>query len=167
MRSLFECRSNEKGEDQKKKKVFIAKISTNSGCRLKILAIFYKFLSEDQKTKTKERSSSQKFYEIRCESTKFTKKPFLLANSRAVNTILGVLGLDLHSSSPEPVTFFGAQSSLGGHNFRLGGHKQSFGGARPKMPSRGAGPEPNGLKRIFANNGSSGKRFRATHKYLK
>ena len=35
------------------------------------------------------------------------------------------LGFDLHSSSPEPVNFFGAQSSLGGH-------KQSFGGARPR-----------------------------------
>ena len=32
---------------------------------------------------------------------------------RAVNTNLGVLGLDLHSNSPEPVNFFGAQSSLG------------------------------------------------------
>ena len=53
-------------------------------------------------------------------------------NSRAVNTNLGVLGLDLHSSSPESVNFFGAQSSLGGHNFRLGGLKQSFGGARSR-----------------------------------
>ena len=34
---------------------------------------------------------------------------------------MGVSGLDLHSNSPEPVNFFGAQSSLGGHNFRLRG----------------------------------------------
>ena len=44
--------SNEKGEDQiKKKKVFRTNISTNSGCRLKILAIFNEFFSEDQKEK--------------------------------------------------------------------------------------------------------------------
>ena len=34
---------------KKKRKVFSSKIFTNSGYRLKILAIFYKFLSEDQK----------------------------------------------------------------------------------------------------------------------
>ena len=51
---------------------------------------------------------------------------------RAVNTNLGVLGFDLHSKSPEPVNFFGAQSSLGGVQFSFGGHKQSFGGARPR-----------------------------------
>ena len=60
-----------------------------------------------------------KFYEIRCESTKITKKLFLLTNSRAISTILGVLGLDLHSSSPEPVNFLGAQCSLGGKQFLL------------------------------------------------
>ena len=103
----------------KKKQVFSTNISTNSGCRLKILAIFHEYLSKDRK----KRFSSLKFYEIRCESTKITKRQFLLANSRAVTTNLGVLGLDLHSSSPEPVNFFGAQ-------FSLGGHKQSFGGAR-------------------------------------
>ena len=82
--------------------------------------------------KKEKRSSSQKFYDIPWESTKITKKQFLLANSRALKTNLEVLRLDLHSSSPEPANFFGAQSSLGGHNFRLGGHKQSFGGARPR-----------------------------------
>ena len=77
--------------------------------------------------------SSQKFYDIRCESTKITK-------IRAENPNLGVLGLDLHFSSPEPVNFFGAQSSLGGHNFRLGWHKKSFGGHGPGMPPSGPGP---------------------------
>ena len=52
--------------------------------------------------------------DIRCESTKITEKHFLLANSRAVNTNLGVLRHDLHSNSLEPVNFFGAQSSLWG-----------------------------------------------------
>ena len=53
-----------------KKKVFSTRNSTLSGCRLKLLAIFRELLSEDQK----KRSSSQKFDEIRCESTKITKK---------------------------------------------------------------------------------------------
>ena len=44
---------------------------------------------------------------------KLRKKQFLLANSRTISTNLRVLGLDLHSSSPEPVNFFEAQSSLG------------------------------------------------------
>ena len=84
--------------------------------RLKILASFLEFLSEDQK----KRSLSQNFNETRCKSTKITK-------IRAVNINLGVLGLDLQFNSPESVNFFGAQSSLGGHNFRLRGHKQLFG----------------------------------------
>ena len=65
--------------------------------------------------KKKKRSSSQKRRKIRCQYTKNTN-----------------LGLDLRSRSPEPVNFFGVQSSLGGHNFRLGGHKQPVGGARPR-----------------------------------
>ena len=78
---------------------------------------FKRFFRPNTGDLQKKRSSSQKRHEIRCQSTKNTN-----------------LGLDLHSSSPEPVNFFGAQSSLGGHNFRLGDHKQSFGGARPSMP---------------------------------
>ena len=63
--------------------------------------------------------------------TKITKKQFLLTNSRAISTILRVSDLDLHSSSPELINFFGAQSSLGEAQLSFGGHKQSFGGARP------------------------------------
>ena len=121
-RSLFEYGSNEKGEDQKKKKGLRPKISTNSGC-LKILAIFDEIWSEDQK----KRSSSQNLNEIRRKFTKITKTQFLLTNSRAVNTGLGILGLDLHSSSLEPVNFFVAQSSLGGAQAVIWG-------ARPGMP---------------------------------
>ena len=106
-------------------------LSSQNSCDLDEL------LSEDQK----KRSSSQKFYEIRCESTKITKKQYLLASYKTVNINVGVLGLDLHSSSPEPVNFFGAQFSLGGHNFRLGGTSNHLGGARPGMPPSGAGPE--------------------------
>ena len=64
----------------------------------------------------KTKVSSQKFYEIRCESTKTAKKQFSLANSRTVNTNLGALGLALHSSSP------GAQFLFGGTSSHLGGH---------------------------------------------
>ena len=105
------------------KKRSCPKISTNSGCRLKILAIFHEIGSKDQ---VKKRSSSQNLNEIRRKFTKITKMQFLLTNSGAVNTNLGILGLDLHSSSLEPVNFLGAQSSLGGHD--------------PGMPPRGAGP---------------------------
>ena len=109
-----------KVKTKKRKKGLRPKISTNSGCRLKILAIFDEIWSEDQK----KRSSSQNLNEIRRKFTKITKTQFLLTNSRAVNTGLGILGLDLHSSSLEPVNFFGAQSSLGGHKHSFGGHGQ-------------------------------------------
>ena len=47
---------------------------------------------------------------------------------------------DKHSSSPEPINFFGAQSSLGEHNFRFGGAQAViWGGHGPEMPTRGAG----------------------------
>ena len=71
----------------------------------------------------KKRSSSQTSHEIRCQSTKNTN-----------------LGLDLHSSSPEPVNFFGAQFSLGGETiFVWGGTSSPLGGHDPGMPPRGAG----------------------------
>ena len=109
-----------KVKTKKKKKNFSSKIFTNPGFYLKILQFF-----TNPKVKTpikkKKRSSSQKFHEIQCESTKTTKKQFLLANSRAISTNLVVLGLDSNSSSLEPFNFFGVQSLLGEH-------KQSFGG---------------------------------------
>ena len=73
-----------------------------------------------QRPKKKKRSSSQNFYKIRCESTKIIK-------IQAINTNLGVSGLDLHSNSLEPVNFFGAQSSV-------------WGGHSPEMLPRCAGP---------------------------
>ena len=78
----------------------------------------------------KKRSSSKKCHEVRCQSTKSTK--ITVANTN--------FGLDLHSSSPEPVNFFGAQSSLGGAQFSFGGGTSSHLGVHgPGMPSRGAG----------------------------
>ena len=52
-RNLFQCGSNEQGEDKKKGLQF-----KNSGYRLKILAIFHQFLSEDQKKKKSLRPKS-------------------------------------------------------------------------------------------------------------
>ena len=162
---IRECGSNEKGENQKKKRssvqkfpqtlVFISKFlrfSTNPKVKTKKevfsskmstnfcshLAIFHKFLSEDQK----KRSSSPTFHEIRCESTKTTKKQFLLANSRTISTSLGVLGLDLHSSSPEHVNFFVVQFSLGG-------------GARPRNAPSWRWAALMGTKGWFQRSGSS------------
>ena len=53
--------------------------------------------------KKRKRSSSQKRHKIWCQSTKNTN-----------------LDLDLRSRSPEPINFFGAQSSLGGAQFSFG-----------------------------------------------
>ena len=61
------------------------------------------------------------------------KKGFLLTNSGVTTSILRVYGLELHSSGTEPVTFFGAQSSLRGHNSCLGG-------MAPECLPGGAGP---------------------------
>ena len=74
-------------------------------------------------------------------STTITKTQFLLADSGAVNTNLGVLGLHLHFSSLEPVNFFGAQSSLGGEQFSFGVAQAVIWGARPRNAPRGAGPD--------------------------
>ena len=72
-----------------------------------------------KKKKKQKKVFIPKRHEIRCQSTKNTN-----------------LGLDLHSSSPEPVNFSGAQSLLGGH-------KQSFGGYGPGMPPVAPGSELN------------------------
>ena len=64
---------------------------------------------------------------------KSTKKQFLLTNSGVITSILGVSGLELHSSSTKPVNFFGAQLSLGGAQFsRGGGGTILVWGARPR-----------------------------------
>ena len=104
-----------------KKKVFNTKISTNSGCRLKILAIFHELLSEEQKKKKKVFVPKLLWNSVWVHKN-YAETVLMLANSRAVNTILGVLGLDLHSSSPlaclflrGPVLAWGAQFSFGGH----------------------------------------------------
>ena len=105
-------------------------------------------ISTNSEVKTKKKKKKKglrpiiyaKFHEFRGESTKTKQKQFLLTNSRAIISILGVSGLDLLSSSTEPVNFFGAQSSLEGAQFSFGEHKQLVGGHGPEMRPRGAGP---------------------------
>ena len=87
-----------------KKKVFSLKIFTNLKWRPK-----------------KKSSSSQNFYEFRCESTKITK-------IRAVNTNLGVLGLDFHSN------LRGTVLAWGGTIFLWGAHTVILGGTAPECP---------------------------------
>ena len=94
---------------------FLAKIG-NSGV----------FSGRKQVISKKKRSSSEKRREIRSQSIK------------NVN-----LGLDLHSSSPESVNFFGAQSSLGRAQFSLGGTSSHLEGARPRYALHGAGSDQN------------------------
>ena len=65
---------------------------------------------------------------------KSMKKQFLLVNSGVITSILGVLGLELHPSSTEPVNFFATQSSLGGAQAVIWG-------ARLRNAPRGAGPD--------------------------
>ena len=83
------------------------------------------FSARKKVTSKKKRSSSQKFCKIRGKSTKIT-------NMRVPNTNFG---LDLHSSSPDPINFFGAQSSLGGAQFSFGGAETLiWGGTAPECP---------------------------------
>ena len=80
------------------------------------------FSGRKQVISKKKRSPSQERHKIWCQSTKNTN-----------------LDLDLRSRSPEPVNFFGAQSSLGGAQFSFGGAQAVSWGARPRYAPRGAG----------------------------
>ena len=113
--NLSQSGSSEQGEEQRFKGIFRPKSE--------IQAVFPTENRWSPKKK-KKRSSFQKLHEIRCQSTKITN-----------------LGLDLHSRSPEPVNFFGAQSSLGGEaEFLLGGGTScQLGGTAPVCPSMALG----------------------------
>ena len=117
-----------------KTKVFIAKFheiwgkdQKKKGFHLEICADFHEFWDEEKKKLFNSKNAEiftnfgEKPQRKRVSITKSAKKQFLLTNSRVITGIFGVSGLELHSSGTEPVTFFGAQSSLGGHNFHLGG----------------------------------------------
>ena len=61
------------------------------------------------------------------------KKQFLPTNSCMTTSILGVSGLELHSSGTNPVNLFGAQSLLGGEQFLFGGAEAVIlGGTAPE-----------------------------------
>ena len=118
----------------------IALISTNSGFHLKNRANFHKFWGEDQKKKvffpkyTRSYMNSGKTISV---YSKTTKKQFLLTDSRAITTILGVSSLNLPSCCTEPVNFFRAESSLGVEQFSFGGAQAViWGGTAPKCPPR-------------------------------
>ena len=125
-----------------KKKVVISKyvrIFTNSGVNtkkalhLKKCAIFHKFWSE---------TSNERVF-----ITKSAKKQFLLTNSsRVITSISGVSGLELPISGTEPVTFFWAQCSLGGHNSCLRGTSSYLGAHGPEML-----PVASGLLQNYSN----------------
>ena len=116
---------------------FICKIWQNLGQRpknglhLKNYAIFQEFWSSPKMSKIRQnlrwrpktKVFISKYTQILMNSlvqphkqtifiAKSTKKQFLLTNSGLINSILGVSGLELHSSRTEPVNFFEAQSSL-------------------------------------------------------
>ena len=79
--------------------------------------------------------------------SKSTKKPFLLTISGVTSSILGVSGLELHSSSTEPVNIHGAQSSLEEARFLFGGAQAViWGGTAPECPPRGAGLDAQDFK---------------------
>ena len=102
--------------------------------------------SDDQKTKVFIAKHVENFTDNGENKKVFTaksaKKRFLPTNSGVMTSILMVSGLELHPSGIKLVSFFGVQSSLGGHNSRLGGYKQWFEGARP----RNAPPMAPGLR---------------------
>ena len=84
------------------------------------------------------------FHEFRGETTKkwvfiikSAKKHFFLTNSR-------VSDLELRCSHTELVTFFGAQSSLGGHNSCFGGTSSDLEGHGPGLP-----PVASGLLQVY------------------
>ena len=118
-RNLFQCGSNEQRENHKKglqfKNFHKFWLSSQNSCDF----------SRILKWRPKKKVFVQKFFEIRCESTKITK-------IRAVNTHSGVLGLDLLSNSLELVNVVGAQFSLGGTIFVRGAQAVIWGGALPR-----------------------------------
>ena len=117
------------------KKVFISKytrIFTNSGVKAK---------------KALRLKKCANFHELRGETAKkgsllqnLQKKTVLAHEVWGDNQYLGSLRPRTALQSTEPVTFFGAQSSLGGHNSCLGGTCSDLGGGTVPECPRGVGP---------------------------
>ena len=115
------------------------------GLHLEICADFHEFWIENQ-NKSSYLKKLANFHEFRGKTTKkrifitkSAKKQFWPTNSEAITSILGVSGLELHFSGTEPVTFFGAQSSLGGQSSCLRGTAREF------------PPGASGLLQVYSN----------------
>ena len=106
-----------------KKKVFGSKISTNSGCHLKILAIFHEFLSEDQKKGLRPKS----FIKSGVNPQKITK-------IRAVNTNLECQASICTPKAPSLLISSGHSPRLGGRIFVWGAQALIWGGTAPECP---------------------------------
>ena len=108
------------------KKIFSSKISTTSGYRLKILAMFHEFLSEDQK---------QKLFvpKVLCKPVQVHK------NTSGKHQFSASICTPV---APGLLISSGHSPRLGRHNFRLGGSSSHLGGHDPGIPLRGAEPEP-------------------------
>ena len=88
------------------------------------------FISKNARIST---NSGMKPQKKRFFVTKSAKKQFLLTNFGVITSILGVSGIELHSSGTDPVTFFEAQSSLGGI-ILVGSTSSDSGEHSPGMP---------------------------------
>ena len=116
--------TNSKAKTKQKKKIFSSKIftiwfSSPKSCN------FQRILKRRPTKKRNEKESLRpkiyaKFHEIRCESTKITKKQFLLTNSWAISTILGVYSI-CTPIAPSLLISFWHSPCLGGTSSHLGG----------------------------------------------
>ena len=73
---------------------------------------------------------------------KISEKTVLAHKFWGDNKYLGTLRPRIALQRHEPIIFFGAQSSLWGHNSRLGGSSSDLGGTAPEC-RRGLGPAAN------------------------
>ena len=107
------------------------RMSTNSGLHRKNCVNFYEIWGENQK----KRLSSQKLREFPRILVFFFKNVRIFTNSEVISSILGVSGLELNSSSTEPVKFFGVQSSAWGEGTILvWGSSSGLGAHGPRIP---------------------------------
>ena len=115
------------------KKGFSSKISTNSGYRLKILAIFHEFVSDDQKKKQKKGLRPKSFMKSGVSPQKLQKygRQTRIWESQASICI---------PITPSLLISSGHSPRLGGTIFVWGAQAVIW-GARPRnAPPRGAGP---------------------------
>ena len=117
--------TNSKAKTKQKKKDLQFKNFHNLIFISKILQFSTNSKAKTKKKKKNEKESLRpkiyaKFHEIRCESTKITKKQFLLTNSWAISTILGVYSI-CTPVAPSLLFSFWHSPRLGGTSSHLGG----------------------------------------------